>query len=68
MLLFFQVDLLAEGYAPKEEILSVLKVPPGKMGQVIGRRGASILSVKESCEYVFIICPKSIAPLKLPFD
>ncbi|KAJ7966466.1 3'-5' exonuclease domain [Quillaja saponaria] len=35
--------------APEEEILSVLDVPPGKMGRVIGRRGASILSIKESC-------------------
>uniref|UniRef100_A0A2P2KCS5 3'-5' exonuclease n=1 Tax=Rhizophora mucronata TaxID=61149 RepID=A0A2P2KCS5_RHIMU len=32
-----------------EEILSVLDVPPGKMGCVIGRRGASILSIKKSC-------------------
>lgn len=46
-------DLIAEGTAPEEEILSVLHVPPGKMGCVIGKRGASILSVKESCKYVF---------------
>ncbi|KAL9376531.1 hypothetical protein Peur_030651 [Populus x canadensis] len=43
-------NLIIEDNAPEEEILSVLDVPPGKMGRVIGRRGASILSVKESCK------------------
>ncbi|KAM7276096.1 hypothetical protein ACFE04_017962 [Oxalis oulophora] len=38
-----------KGNTLEEEILSVLDVPPGKMGRVIGRKGASILSVKESC-------------------
>lgn len=33
----------------EEEILSVVDVPPGKMGLVIGRKGASILAIKESC-------------------
>ncbi|URE31101.1 hypothetical protein MUK42_17609 [Musa troglodytarum] len=42
-------DIVAEGYVPEEEILSILNVPPGKMGRVIGRKGASIQSVKESC-------------------
>ncbi|KAJ6732619.1 EGALITARIAN ISOFORM B [Salix purpurea] len=42
-------NLIIEDTAPEEEILSALDVPPGKMGRVIGRRGASILSVKESC-------------------
>ncbi|KAJ9183541.1 hypothetical protein P3X46_007382 [Hevea brasiliensis] len=42
-------NLIAEGNNPEEEILSVLDVPPGKMGRVIGRRGASIVSIKESC-------------------
>lgn len=41
--------LIAEDNAPEEEVLSVLNVPYGKMGVVIGRRGASILSIKESC-------------------
>ncbi|BBG95112.1 3'-5' exonuclease domain-containing protein / K homology domain-containing protein / KH domain-containing protein, partial [Prunus dulcis] len=35
-------NLIVDGNAPEEEILSVLDVPPGKMGRVIGRRGASI--------------------------
>ncbi|XP_072957259.1 uncharacterized protein [Typha angustifolia] len=48
-------DLVAEGYTPKEEILSVLNVPPGKMGQVIGKRGASIMSVKQSCNAEILI-------------
>ncbi|KAL1834605.1 hypothetical protein DCAR_0104815 [Daucus carota subsp. sativus] len=42
-------SLIAESAALEEEILSVLDVPAGKMGCVIGRRGASILSIKESC-------------------
>ncbi|CAK9162007.1 unnamed protein product [Ilex paraguariensis] len=42
-------NLIADENAPEEEILCVLDVPPGKMGRVIGRRGASILSIKESC-------------------
>ncbi|GMP94989.1 hypothetical protein CsSME_00044216 [Camellia sinensis var. sinensis] len=42
-------NLIVEGIAPEEEILSVLDVPPGKMGLVIGRRGASILAIKKSC-------------------
>ncbi|KAK9266043.1 hypothetical protein L1049_017798 [Liquidambar formosana] len=33
----------------------VLDVPPGKMGCVIGRRGASILSIKESCNAEIVI-------------
>ncbi|KDP34133.1 hypothetical protein JCGZ_07704 [Jatropha curcas] len=42
-------NLVGMGNDPEEEILSILDVPPGKMGRVIGRRGASILSIKESC-------------------
>ncbi|KAH8504440.1 hypothetical protein Peur_046008 [Populus x canadensis] len=42
-------NLNIEDNAPEEEILYVLDVPPGKMGRVIGRRGASILSIKQSC-------------------
>ncbi|KAF3324569.1 Exonuclease 3'-5' domain-containing protein 1 [Carex littledalei] len=41
--------LAGEDSVPQEEILSVLDVPPGKMGRVIGRRGASIMSIKQSC-------------------
>lgn len=47
--------LAAEGYVPEEEILSVLNVPPGKMGRVIGKRGASIRSVKQSCNAEILI-------------
>ncbi|KAE8099982.1 hypothetical protein FH972_017921 [Carpinus fangiana] len=42
-------NVVIDGNAPEEEILSVLDVPPGKMGRVIGRKGAVILSIKESC-------------------
>ncbi|XP_022754638.1 uncharacterized protein LOC111302964 isoform X4 [Durio zibethinus] len=42
-------NLITEGNAPEEEVLSILDVPQGKMGRVIGRKGASILSIKESC-------------------
>lgn len=51
MLFLLADNLIVDGDAPEEEILSVLDVPPGKMGRVIGRRGASILSIKESCKY-----------------
>ncbi|KAG6585730.1 piRNA biogenesis protein EXD1, partial [Cucurbita argyrosperma subsp. sororia] len=48
-------NLVVEGNAPEEEILSVLDVPPGMMGRVIGRRGSSILSIKESCNAEILI-------------
>ncbi|KAL1552375.1 piRNA biogenesis protein EXD1-like [Salvia divinorum] len=41
--------LIAGNQAPEEETLSVLDVPPGKMGYIIGRRGANILAIKEGC-------------------
>ncbi|XP_068648120.1 uncharacterized protein [Aristolochia californica] len=48
-------NLVAEGNVPEEEILSVLNVPPGKMGIIIGRRGASIMPIKESCDAEILI-------------
>jgi exonuclease 3'-5' domain-containing protein 1 len=42
-------DIEADVYIPEVDILSVLDVPPGKMGRVIGRKGSSIMAVKESC-------------------
>lgn len=48
-------DLPADAKFPEEEILSVLDVPPGKMGRVIGKKGASILSIKESCNAEILI-------------
>ncbi|KAJ4708146.1 3'-5' exonuclease domain [Melia azedarach] len=47
--------LIVEGDAPEEEILSILDVPPGKMGRIIGRRGSSILAIKESCSAEILI-------------
>lgn len=48
---FFLVDKLkADGNGPEEEILSVLDIPHGKMGCVIGKKGATILYIKESCK------------------
>jgi len=48
---FYLVDSLnADDNGPDEEILSVLDVPPGKMGRVIGKRGATILSIKAACK------------------
>jgi len=48
---FYLVDSLnADGNGPEEEILSVLDVPPGKMGRVIGKKGATILSIKAACK------------------
>ncbi|XP_042486762.1 uncharacterized protein LOC122066987 [Macadamia integrifolia] len=48
-------NLIVDGNVPEEEILSVLDVPPGKMGRVIGKRGASIMSIKESCNAEILI-------------
>ncbi|XBI64333.1 hypothetical protein VPH35_044515 [Triticum aestivum] len=42
-------DIEAEACVPEVDILSLLDVPPGKMGRVIGRKGSSIMAVKESC-------------------
>ncbi|KAK2661318.1 hypothetical protein Ddye_007851 [Dipteronia dyeriana] len=48
-------NLLVQGDVPEEEILSILDVPPGKMGRIIGRRGSSILAIKESCNAEILI-------------
>jgi exonuclease 3'-5' domain-containing protein 1 len=40
---------VGDGEPPQEEILAVVDVPAGKMGLVIGRKGSSILSIKQSC-------------------
>ncbi|CAL5373877.1 unnamed protein product [Camellia sinensis] len=48
-------NLIVEGNGPEEEILSVLDVPPGKMGCIIGRKGSSILSIKKSCNADILI-------------
>lgn len=48
-------NLVVEGNIPELEVLSVMDVPPGKMGRIIGRRGASILSIKESCNVEIFI-------------
>ncbi|XVF35377.1 hypothetical protein REPUB_Repub18cG0140400 [Reevesia pubescens] len=48
-------NFITEGNAPEEEILSILDVPPGKMGRVIGRKGVSILSIKESCNAEILV-------------
>ena len=48
-------NLIVEGNTPEQEILSVLEIPPGKMGCIIGRKGSSILSIKESCNAEILI-------------
>ncbi|KMZ68580.1 3'-5' exonuclease domain-containing protein-like [Zostera marina] len=48
-------QLKTDGYFPEEEILSVLSVPPGKMGRVIGKRGSTILAIKQSCDAEIVI-------------
>ncbi|KAJ4823676.1 hypothetical protein Tsubulata_027677 [Turnera subulata] len=45
----------AEGGAPEEEILSVVNVPPGKMGRIIGRKGITILAIKQACNAEILI-------------
>lgn len=46
--------LVVDGKAPEAEVLSVLDVPPGKMGSIIGRKGVEIQSIKESCNAEFL--------------
>ncbi|XVF25077.1 hypothetical protein REPUB_Repub13aG0182700 [Reevesia pubescens] len=48
-------SIKAEGNVPEEEILSVINVPSGRMGCVIGKRGSSILSIKKSCNADILI-------------
>ncbi|GFY97130.1 3'-5' exonuclease domain-containing protein [Actinidia rufa] len=48
-------NLIVEGNSLEQEILSVLEVPAGKMGCIIGRKGSSILSIKESCNAEILI-------------
>ncbi|KAL3511719.1 hypothetical protein ACH5RR_024436 [Cinchona calisaya] len=48
-------ECFREGNAPEQEILSVLTVPAEKMGCIIGRKGSSILSIKESCNAEILI-------------
>lgn len=42
-------DIKAE-VADLQEILSVLEVPSGRMGHIIGKKGSNILSIKEACK------------------
>ncbi|KAK9690140.1 hypothetical protein RND81_09G107500 [Saponaria officinalis] len=48
-------DFFSNGKIPEDEILSVVDVPTGKMGCIIGKKGASILYVKQSCKAQIII-------------
>ncbi|MBA0608655.1 hypothetical protein Godav_020847 [Gossypium davidsonii] len=43
-------NIKAKGNALEEETLSIINVPSGRMGLVIGKKGASILSIKNSCK------------------
>ncbi|KAK4736117.1 hypothetical protein R3W88_010378 [Solanum pinnatisectum] len=49
----------------EDDILSILDVPPGKMECVIGRKGSSILSIKESCKAEILISGSKGAPDKV---
>ncbi|CAL0323706.1 unnamed protein product [Lupinus luteus] len=51
----FPDKLTSDGDDIEEEILSVLDVPQGKMGRIIGKKGATILSIKESCSAEILI-------------
>uniref|UniRef100_A0A7I4EGU3 K Homology domain-containing protein n=1 Tax=Physcomitrium patens TaxID=3218 RepID=A0A7I4EGU3_PHYPA len=42
-------EQLINGELLQEEVLAVVDVPSGKMGLVIGRKGSSILSIKQCC-------------------
>jgi exonuclease 3'-5' domain-containing protein 1 len=34
---------------PQEEVLAMVDVPHGKMGRIIGKKGSSILAIKQAC-------------------
>ncbi|CAM6036685.1 unnamed protein product [Sphagnum compactum] len=42
-------ESLAVEEVPQEEVLAVVDVPYGKMGRIIGKKGSSILYIKQSC-------------------
>jgi transcription antitermination factor NusA-like protein len=44
----------AKESVPQREILSILNVPIGKMGYVIGKRGFFIQFVQQFSKYVFM--------------
>ncbi|XVF74466.1 hypothetical protein PTKIN_Ptkin13bG0112400 [Pterospermum kingtungense] len=48
-------SIKAKGNALEEEISSVINVPSGKMGCIIGKRGATILAIKKSCKADILI-------------
>ncbi|AQK79043.1 Cytochrome P450 78A7 [Zea mays] len=43
-------DIEADVYVHEADILSVLDVPPGKMGELLAKRGSTAMAVKESCK------------------
>lgn len=49
MVLCSALEQAVDGELPQEEVLAVVDVPCGKMGLVIGRKGSSILSIKQCC-------------------
>ncbi|KAK1285718.1 hypothetical protein QJS10_CPB20g00486 [Acorus calamus] len=60
-------ELTGQGDAPEAEILSVLQVPSGQMGRVIGRRGYFIKSIKESCNADIFIGDDNKGPPNMVF-
>lgn len=45
-----------------EEILSVVDVPAGLMGRIIGKKGVAIRSLKESIKYDLCLCEHLMIP------
>ncbi|KAK1311865.1 hypothetical protein QJS10_CPA07g00924 [Acorus calamus] len=60
-------ELTGQGDVPEAEILSVLQVPSGQMGRVIGRRGYFIKSIKESCNADIFIGDDNKGPPNMVF-
>jgi len=38
-----------------DEILAIVDIPPGRMGRIIGKKGASIRAIKEDCKMAYIL-------------
>ena len=49
-MLFWLSEHLRNVEVPQEEeVLAMVDVPHGKMGRIIGKKGSSILAIKQAC-------------------
>ncbi|GAB2293437.1 hypothetical protein Dimus_027636 [Dionaea muscipula] len=58
-------NLSSDGNVPEDEILSVVDIPSGKMGFIIGRKGSSIRAMKQACNAEILIRSNKGTPDKV---